>query len=134
MINLMSAVQEGAFKALEQAIDPATCPVLDHVQQDAAPNFIKLGEIACVNQGTKDDQLEGFEFEVHTIFLGKDRSVIIDRMHLVREALDEQLLAVDGVSFSSVRFISAAVSDPEYTPKGPIYAGLSTFEVDAEPA
>lgn len=132
MIDLMSAAQEAAFKALAAAIPPELAEVYDHVPQGTEPNFVKLGAIEASNEGDKDDQRERFELEVHTIYRGADRSRLLAIMHQVRLALDDQPLELEGVDFSTPSFLSAAASDP--ASDGVTYAGITTFEIYAEPA
>jgi hypothetical protein len=128
MIDLMSAGQAAIFAALETGVVLAT--VHDHVKQDTAPPFVKIGAIATNNEGGKGEQAETLEVEIHTIYRGADRSVLLAIMHQVREALDEQQLAGGGASFRPT-FATAAASDAG--PDGVTYAGITTFEVFAEP-
>jgi hypothetical protein len=127
MIDLMSAGQEAVFVALEAGVDLAS--VHDHVKQDTDPPFVKIGEITTSNEGTKGDQAEILEVEVHTVYRGADRSVLLAIMHQEREALDEQTLSAGGAAFR-VRFVSAAASDAG--PDGVTYAGIGVFELFAE--
>lgn len=130
MIDLMSATQEAVFRALEAGVTLAT--VHDHVKQDMQPPFVKLGTIETDNEGDKKDQRELLQVEVHTIYRGSDRSVLLAIMHDVRSALDGVAIDAEGVSFWEPVFISAAASDAG--PDGVTYAGISTFEINAEPA
>jgi hypothetical protein len=133
MIDLMSPTQEAVFEALADAIPDEVAEVLDHVPQDRPiERFVKLGAIEEENVGTKDEPRSRFEIEVHTIYRGTDRSVLLAIMHRVRGALDEQPIAAEGVDFSSPDFLGAAASDAG--PDGVTYAGISTFEIYAEPA
>lgn len=134
MIDLMSAVQAAVFATLAQAIDPAVAEVFDHVPQDFEGTFIKVGAIECVNEGSKDEQGERFEVEVHTIYRGTDRGVMLAAMHQIREALDEQPIAAPGADLDRPEFLGAAASGSPSPVDGRTYAGISTFEIYAEPA
>jgi hypothetical protein len=130
MIDLMSATQTAVYQALVSG--GLSIPVYDHVKQDTQPNFIKIGHISCANEGTKEDQQERFEVEIHAIYRGSDRGELLGIMHEVRKTLDREPLAFNGVSFWQPDFLTAMVSDAG--PDGVTYAGISTFEVVAEPA
>lgn len=129
MIDLMSATQEGFYEALKAAVSLAS--VFDHVKQGTQPNFVQLGPIESLSEGTKHGQLELLSIEIHTIYRGMDRRELLAIMHQVRQ-IEDLAITADGVSFSAPSFVSAAASNPG--PDGITYAGISTFEIYAEPA
>lgn len=130
MIDLMSATQLAFFQALEAGVTLAA--VHDHVKQDTNPPFVQVGTIETVNEGAKDEQSERLEVEIHTIYRGADRAALLAIMHQVRTSLDEVSIQAEGASFSTPVFVGAAASNAG--PDGATYAGISTFEVYAEPA
>jgi hypothetical protein len=130
MIDLMSATQAAVFGALDDRVTLA--PVHDHVKQDTDPPFVKIGTIETISEGGKDEQAETLQVEVHTIYRGADRSALLAIMHEVREALEGQTITAPDASFWTPTFIGAVAS--EAGPDGVTYAGISTFEVFAEPA
>lgn len=131
MLDLMSAAQEAFFTALAAAIPPGTASVHDHLKQGTQPPFVHVGGIDEENVGSKGEQGSRFEVEVHSVYKGADRSELLAIMHQVRLALDGQPIAAAGVEFSTPAFIGAAASMAGHD--GLTYAGISTFEVFAEP-
>ena len=129
MIDLMSATQEGVYGPLKAAVSLAA--VHDHVKQGTQPPFVQLGSIDSSNEGTKHEQRELISFEVHTIYRGADRRELLAIMHEVRQ-LDGVVPEVDGVSYSAIEFVNQVASNAGSD--GVTYAGISTFEIYAEPA
>jgi hypothetical protein len=136
MIDLMSAVQAATYAALDEGVPEAIAPVFDTVPEGTLGSFIQVGGIDSDNDGDKDAQRERFEVQVHSIYVGKDRGELLAMMHAAREALDEQDLQGEGVSFSPPAFLGASSdSVPAVTDDGRfVFAGVSIFEIYAEPA
>lgn len=130
MLDLVSPTQAAVYAALAAGVTLA--PVHDHVKQGTEPNFVQIGAIEVGNEGSKEEQRERIEVEVHTIYRGKDRAELLAIMHEVRTALDGVVIEADGVSFWAPEFLSAAASSAG--PDGVTYAGISIFEIYAEPA
>ena len=131
-IDLMSATQAAMFARLAAAIAPETASVHDHVKQDAAMPFVRLGQIDSEGVGGKGEQEERFEVEVQTLYRGTDRSELLAILHRVRLALDGAELTADQVEFTACNWLGSAASDA--AGDGVTYAGISSFEVFAEPA
>lgn len=135
MIDLMSAVQAAVYAALAARVPPEVAEAFDTVPEGTLGSYVQVGAIDSANEGSKGEQAERFEVEVNSIYLGKDRGVLLAIMHAAREALDGEEISADGVSFSTPEFLSAAAgATPVPTPKGLLYAGISSFEIYAEPA
>lgn len=132
MIDFLSAAQLAVINALKAGVAPALARVFDVVPQGIEPNFVKLGEIALEQLGTKDEPRVRIELEVHSIYRGKDRGVLLQMMHAAHESLDGQPIAAAGIDFTWPELLAAAASDAG--PDGVTYAGISTFEFFAEPA
>lgn len=132
MIDLLTATQDAVFGALKNAIDPGIAAVFQHIPQDTQPPWVMVGAIDSENAGGKFEQEEKLTIEVQSVFRGAGRAPLLAIMHAVRVALDDQQLAGDSVTFSTVSWLSASVSD--VAGDGVTYAGVSNFEVYAEPA
>ena len=132
MIDLISATASAVFAALQDAIDPAMATVTQHVLEDQAPPLIVIGAIDSENQAGKGEQLERITIEIQSIFRGEGRSKLLAMMAAVRDALDGQRITASGVSFDTPRYLSASASD--VAPDGVTYAGITQFEIFAEPA
>lgn len=132
MIDLISAVQAAFIAVLDAGIEAGDAQVLDHVPQGTEPNFVELGSIEFQNEGDKEDPRFRFEVEVHTVYRGSDRSELLALMNKVHEAVLEGELTSPAIAFSSPELISGAAS--KAASDGVTYAGLSLFEVYAEPA
>lgn len=130
LIDLMAPTQAAFFTALEAGVTRAA--VYDHVKQGTQPNFVKIGVIHGTNEGAREEQLEQFEVEVHTVYRGGDRSELMAIMHEVRVSLDGVPISADGVSFWTPQFLNQSISDA--ASDGVTYVGISTFSVTAEPA
>lgn len=129
-IDLLTPTQTAIFVALSAGVGLAD--VHDHVKHGTEPNFVKVGPITGTNEGAREEQLESFEVEIHSIYRGADRAELMAIMHQVRTSLDGVAIFADGVSFWTPEFVSQAASDAG--PDGITYAGISTFKVTAEPA
>lgn len=131
-IDLIQPTQDAVFAALAAAVMPHGAIVRQHVKQGQEPPFVKIGQIDTDNVGSKGEQGERLTVEVQTIFRGEARGPLLDIMGTVRAALDDQPLAAEGVSFSTPIFLGATASDAGSD--GVTYAGISNFEIYAEPA
>lgn len=132
-VDLLTATQGALFRALSAAIAAPDWPVYDTIPAGAQPPFTKIGPIDSSNQGAKSGQAELLTAEIQTIYRGSDRSKLTARMHAARAALDGHTLAADGVIFQEMRWLDASASDAS-PQDGLTYAGISNFEVYAEPA
>jgi hypothetical protein len=130
MIDLLSPLQAAIFAALEAGVELAA--VHDTVKQDTAPPFVLIGSIDGTNAGAREEQLEDFEVEIHSIYRGADRTQLMAIMNEVRTALDGVSISANGASFWTPEYVSQAVSTAG--PDGVTYAGISVFKVTAEPA
>jgi hypothetical protein len=133
MIDLMSAARGAVFRALAAAVSPSLCTVFDDVPQGTQPNFLKIGAIDSQNEESRSDQFERLTVEVIAIYRGQDRGVLLSMMHAGRDALDRKQLTSDGVNFLRTRFVTASASDASKD-DGVTYAGISNYEIWAEPA
>ena len=135
LTDLMSAIQAAVYGALAARVSPEVAEVFDTVPEGKLGSYLQVGAIECDNDGSKGEQSERFEVEVNSIYLGKDRGVLLAMMHAARQALEGQELEASGVNFSTPDFLGAAAgATPVPTPKGLLYAGISRFEINAEPA
>lgn len=131
-IDLLQPTQDAVFVALAAATMPHSAIVRQHVKQGQEPPFVKVGQIDTENVGGKGEQAERITVEVQTIFRGEARGPLLDIMGAVRAALDGQVITAGGVNFSTPTFLGATASDAG--PDGVTYAGISHFEIFAEPA
>lgn len=137
VVDLIQATQDAVFAALDAQVDPSIAPVLQHAPQGTQPPFIKIGAIDTDSQGGKGEQLEKLTVEIHSVFRGEERGPLLTMMHAARLALDSLSasvrLSADGVDFGPMSFVSATAGDASVI-DGLTYAGVSLFEVFAEPA
>jgi hypothetical protein len=132
MIDLLSPTQAAVVAALQAGVNSDLAAVYDTVDQDTQPPFVIVGEIRSTNDSAREEQLEEFEVDVHSVYRGGDRTVLMAIMHQVRTALDGVALAAAGVSFWKPEYLEAGISSAG--PDGVTYAGVSTFKIVAEPA
>jgi hypothetical protein len=131
-IDLMQATQDGFYAALKAGIPANVANVRQHVKENTPPPLVIVGTIESDNEAPKGDQLERLTVEIQSIYRGADRAVLLGIMHRVRLALDDKTIAADGVQFDTPKFLHATASDA--ADDGVTYAGISFFEVFAEPA
>jgi hypothetical protein len=132
MIDLISATASAVFAALNAAIDPATALVTQHVLENQEPPLIIIGAIDSENQAGKGEQFERIVLEVQSIYRGEGRAPLLVMMAEIRSALDGQPIVAAGVSLAAPRYLTASASD--VAADGVTYAGITQFEIYAEPA
>ncbi|WP_242140868.1 DUF3168 domain-containing protein [Sphingomonas sp. TREG-RG-20F-R18-01] len=132
-IDLMDATRAAVFRRLSEQVPNSLCPVFDDVPQNTQPPFLKIGAIDTQNEESRDGQFERLTVEIIAIYRGNNRSVLLKMMHAGRRALDRQALNDANVNFLKTRFITASASDASKD-DGVTYAGISNYEIFAEPA
>jgi hypothetical protein len=131
-IDLMTAAQDAVVALLQQQLPPAQRGLVRHtLKQNAQPPFHLIGDIASANEGTKGDQLEEIEVDVHTVYRGTDRRDLLAMLHQVRLATDDRSIEVGGASF---RFAWLGAVADGFAADGVTCAGLTTLHLSAEPA
>lgn len=131
-INLVEAARGAVFMAIAAGIAGTSAVALDHVPQDQEPNFVALDDLDWSNEGGKRDPDLRIAIDVITIYRGQDRAELLALMHATETALVDVDLAAAGVLISDVRLVGGSASGAG--PDGITYAGLQTFELQAEPA
>lgn len=131
MSDLMLAVQEAVFATLDVSIDPATATVAVNLEEDTAPPFVLVGEIAEDANHGKGSDLSRFEVTVHSVYRGTDRRQLLAIMFAVKQALNGAAIAWPGAAMQPPTFMDALADS--VAGDGVTYAGASTFEIWAEP-
>ena len=131
-LDLISGAQAAVVKLLQDGLPEEQRGMVRHsLKQNFQPPFHLIGDIASENAGSKADQLEEIEVDVHTVYKGGDRGELLALMHQVRTAADEQLIEIAGASFR-VEWVGAIASTA--AADGVTYAGITTLKIFAEPA
>lgn len=131
-IDMMTAAQNAVVKLLQQRLPAAQRGIVRHtLAQGTQPPFHLIGDIATSNEQSKGDQLEEIEVDVHTVYRGSDRGVLLGMLHQVRLATDDQSIEIGGALFQSTWL--GAVADG-FAADSVTCAGLTTLHLSAEPA
>lgn len=131
-IDMLTGAQTAVVTLLQTQLPPAERGMVRHsLKKGAEPPFHLIGDIASENAGTKDDQFEEIEVDVHTVYRGTDRGELLKLMHQVRAAADEETVEVAGATFR-VSFLGALASGA--ASDGVTFAGITTLQLSAEPA
>jgi hypothetical protein len=133
MPDLLQAVQDALFAALNVSSVTSKAPVYQHPPNEAQPPLIVIGDISSTPWDHKDEDVEDVLVEIETYFRGPRRAGLLAIQGAVRDALRGKALSATGVILSPARWISqdAPNANPE---DGITYAGLLTFMVTAQPA
>lgn len=131
LIDLLTATQDAVIAGLQACVPAELATVHQHVLENAQPPLVIVGDIDSENEAGKGEQLEKLRVQVQSLYQGKDRRQLFAIMHAVRR-LELQTLVIEGVAFS-IRFDGAATTTGA-GPNGVLYAGITSFEIYAEPA
>jgi len=133
--NLMDAVQTAVFVALSgRGALTALSQVTQHVKQDMLDDgpITRIGKVESRPIGGKGQQLEEVSVDVETIYRGTSQADVLAIMHEQREALEDQVLAIDGTELDTPEWAGAVVDGP--AADGVTYAGIQTFLIYSQPA
>lgn len=130
--DVMQAAQDRVFLMLNAAPLLAG-KVYQAVPQDTQPPFTVVGDMNSEQLGGKLDTSKRITVDVHYVYRGEERRGMLAMMNAGYWALFGKTPAdLDGVTFlGPIDWIS---DDTATGADGTTYAGLSTFEVCAEPA
>lgn len=128
-VNLIEAARGAVFTRLEAIVGG---PVFDHLPQDTAPPFRKIGEIEWSAGDAKFDGTLSVTIEIVTLYRGQDRAELIAMIGANRTALHEQALEQDGVIVHQIAEVAGQISDA--ASDGVTYAAIQHFEMEVEPA
>ena len=131
-IDLLTAAQDAVVKLLREQLPADQRPLVRHsLKQGTEPPFHLVGDIDSENAGSKDEQAEEITVDLHTVYRGSDRRVLLGMMHQVRVAVDDASITIGGGSFRCSWLTSAASTAAT---DGVTYAGITTLSLFAEPA
>jgi hypothetical protein len=134
LVDLITPTRQAFFLALKAALTDAQ--VLDSPPQQSgfSPPVVVVGAIESENAGAKGEQLELMTVEVHILYRGGARDVLIDLAHRARIALHDQPIGdlVDDAGLHPPVWLNTAISS--LPSDGVTFVALLTFSIDAEPA
>ena len=139
MIDLLQCAQDAAFALalpLEQDADLAAvlgapAQVLQHVPENTQPPIVIVGDLDTVNDGGKDDQLEQIRVQMQFVYRGPGRAPLLTMMNRARALIHDQRVTVEG-GLLHFKWVTGSASIAAVD--GITYAGLSEFDVFAQPA
>jgi len=129
-VDMMIAVQDAVFDALEAGMPAELATVKQHVPDDFTDDLVTFGEHDASEDNAKGCQAEIHTIEIFSIFHGPARRGVMTIMAKVRELLDQQPLTAPGIYISECRWLSAIAGESD---DGASYTGLQTFEISVEP-
>ena len=133
LIDTLTGAQDAVVKLIRDFLPADRRAIVRHsLKQDTKPPFHLIGDISMSDAGSKSDQLDDGEVDVHTVYRGTDRRELLAMMHEVRVATHGQLITIDGGEYR-VQWASAAAGSAAST-DGVTFAGVTTLTLNAEPA
>ena len=132
--DVLKAVSDGVFLMLKEPMATAGYPNgYQSVPQDTQPPFWVVGDMNAEQLGGKLDTSKRVTIDVHFVYRGEERDGLLAMMNAAYWALFGQVPDdIDGVTFCGP--IDWLSDDTSTGTDGVTFAGLSTFEVCAEPA
>ncbi|WBO23933.1 tail completion protein gp17 [Sphingomonas abietis] len=130
--DVLQAAQDRVFLLLNGA-PSLTGKVYQAVPQDTQPPFVVVGDMNVQPLGGKLDTSKRITVDVHFVYRGEERRGLLAMMNAAYWALFGKVPDdLDGVTFCGP--IDWLADDTATGTDGVSYAGLSTWEVCAEPA
>lgn len=131
-LDLLSGAQAATVEILEDQLPTDQRELIfTALPQNIEPPFHLIGDIDTDNIASKGEQLEEITLDVHSVYRGGDRAVLLAMLHAVRTATDGNAVLTGGARYS-FQFHSAAASSA--ASDGVTFAGLTTLIITAEPA
>jgi len=132
--DVLQAVQDAVFLKLKAALIAAGYPqVFQSIPQGTEPPFTMVGDMNAEPLGGKLDTSKRVTVDVHFVYRGEERRGLLTMMNAAYWGLFGKVPDdIDGVTFCGP--IDWLDDDTSTGTDGVTFAGLSTWEVCAEPA
>lgn len=131
-LDLLTGVQDAIIKVIRDQLPEADRGMVRHsLDENFEPPFHLVGDISLEEAGSKHEQLDEGDAEIHTVYRGSDRRELLALMYQLRLATHDAVIPLGEAQYR-IRWRGAIVSAAARD--GVTYAGLTQLDLIAEPA
>lgn len=130
--DLWQGARDAVYDALNAAIAPDVALVRQSVDENTPLPVILIGDMDGERAGGKRERSDRITLDVQAMYRGADRAGLLAIMAKIRNALDDQEIAADGVTFpTSPTWLSGSTT---VMADGVTRVGIHQYEIIVEPA
>jgi hypothetical protein len=130
--DLWQGARNAFYDALAAVITPDVALVRQSVDENTPLPVVLIGDLDGSPVGGKGETADKLTIDVQVTYRGPDRSGLLAIMWKVRQALDNQEIAADGVNFPTTP--TWLNGDTATMDDGVTRVGIHQYEVIVEPA